>query len=170
MKPASRLQSRYSRAPSRHPVPHHGKQPGRRQSQAQAQDGSSHAHMHWDARVHGDRCAPRDNLHACEVVGDHCFACQQVVRLCTTHGSRLRQPSSRRSRRGSPPAHARTRRNAQRRTCRSLALASSESASTRAMPPRPTLAARVGSQTGDRDSGFGPPIRGTSLGERKKGV
>ena len=34
-------------------------------------------------------------------------------------------------------------------------------------PPRPTPAARVGSQTGNRDSGFGRPVRGTSLREKK---
>ena len=33
--------------------------------------------------------------------------------------------------------------------------------------PRPTLAAHVGFQTGDRGAGFGLPGRGTSLGEKK---
>ena len=35
-------------------------------------------------------------------------------------------------------------------------------------PPRPAPAARVGSQTGDRGSRLGRPVRGTSLGEKKK--
>ena len=35
-------------------------------------------------------------------------------------------------------------------------------------PLGPAPAARVGSQTGDRGSGFGRPVRGTSLGEKKR--